>query len=195
MLLYMSSRHFLFLTSSSILKTSCGNRETPAIRVRRSCTAFQNDLRKLPLWIREQQAFKLPLSTPEGGPAVFHCCIEQIYLYISFQAREKAREKKTLPSEGVWQSTGVRGSFSFLYLYTLFQSRKWNGRQRQPSLETWSLASWRILLCRIPQLLQVDSLTAFTLAVSLPTKQDDTTKKTAFITFLLVCCASHICAF
>lgn len=129
MLLYMSSRHFLFHTSSSILKTSCGNRETPAIRVRRSCTAFQNDLRKLPLWIREQQAFKLPLSTPEGGPAVFHCCIEQIYLYISFQAREKER-KKTLPSEGVWQSTGVRGSFSFfIFIYSLsVKKMKWQAK-------------------------------------------------------------------
>lgn len=33
----------------------------------------------------------------------------------------------------------------------------------------WSLASWRILLCTFPPLQQVDSLTAFTLAVSFPT--------------------------
>lgn len=193
--LYMwAAGFFLFDTSSGILKTSCGKRETPAIRVRRSCTTFQEDLRKQPLWIREQQAFKLPLRTPEGGPTVFHCCVQQIYLYISFQAREK--EERERENVAFWRSMtkhwGER-KFLFLYLYILSfsQENEMAGRVSHHQ-RRWSLASKRIPLCRIPRLLQVDSLTAFTLAVSLPAKQDDTTKKTAFITFLPVCRASHI---
>lgn len=199
---YMSSRHFLSDTSPGIIKTSCGYRETPAIRVRRSCTTFQNDLRELLLWIREQQAFKLPLSTPEGGPAVFHCCVEESYLFISqlLFRLEREREKKKLASEGLWQSTGVRGSLSFYiyiykYIYSLHSQENEMAGKGSRHWRRWSLASRRILLCRFPQLLQVDSLTAFTLAVSFPTKQDDTTKETAFIRLLLVCCANHICTF
>lgn len=127
-----------------LLKTSCGFRETPAIRVRRSCTTFQNDLQKLLLWIREQQAFKLPLKTPAGGPAVFHCCVEQSYLFIS-QFLFRLERKNFSFWRSVTKHWGERKFLYILYIYihthTLSlslslshspsfppQSRKWNGK-------------------------------------------------------------------
>lgn len=117
---YMSSRHFLSDTSPSIIKTSCGYRETPAIRVRRSCTTFQNDLRELLLWIREQQAFKLPLSTPEGGPAVFHCCVEESYLFISqllFRLEREREKKKSWLLKDCDKALGWEEVSLFIFIY------------------------------------------------------------------------------
>lgn len=150
----VSSRHFLFDTSSTIQKTSCSYRETPAIRVKRSCTTFQNGLWKLLLWIREQQAFKLPLSTPEGGPAVFHCCVEHIYIFISQLLFRLERERKKTFSfwRGLTKHLGEWRFLFFIFIYTISSEwRKWNGRQRQPSLETVEFSLLENPIVQIPK--------------------------------------------
>lgn len=138
----------------------------------------------------------------------FHCCEEQIYLFISqllFSLERKKKKGKKI-NLGFESNRGER-KFLFLYLYimyiytytlsthTLKEEWKWNARQRQLPLETVVFSLLQNPIVRVPQLLQVDSLTVFTLAASFPTKHDNKTKEAAFIRLLLVCCASHICAF
>lgn len=119
---------------------------------------FKNDLQKLLLWIREQQAFELPLSTPEGSPVVFHCCLEHIYLFILqlLFRLERERERKK-GNVGFWRGvTKHWGERTFLFFYidiythTHSQSRKWNGKQRQPSLETVEFSLLKNPIVQIP---------------------------------------------
>lgn len=116
---YMSSRHFLLTRALVSWRQAVATGKHQLSESWGHVQHFKTTYKKLLLWIREQQAFKLPLSTPEGGPAVFHCCVERIYLFISqlLFRLEREKKKKTLASEGVWQSTGVRGSFSFIFIY------------------------------------------------------------------------------